>query len=134
REPHFATCAYAIYDAVTGSMEVASAGHLSPLLVAPDGGSQFLDVSPAPPLGVGEGPISSRTFDVEDGSLLVLYTDGLVENRGRDIDDGLKRLQSVFSPASAGDPIEGLPNATLAVGYPPLCPAAIARVVSRIAP
>jgi serine phosphatase RsbU (regulator of sigma subunit) len=114
REPHFATCAFAIYDAVTGSLEVASAGHLPPLLVPPKGRSEFLDVSPAPPLGVGEGPISSRTFKIKDGSLLVLYTDGLVESRGRDIDDGLKRLQSVFGPPSVKEPIEALATAALA--------------------
>jgi serine phosphatase RsbU (regulator of sigma subunit) len=114
REPHFATCAFAIYDAVTGSLEVASAGHLPPLLVPPKGRSKFLDVSPAPPLGVGEGPISSRTFEIKDGSLFVLYTDGLVENRGRDIDDGLKRLQSVFGPTSVREPIEALAKAALA--------------------
>jgi serine phosphatase RsbU (regulator of sigma subunit) len=114
REPHFATCAFAIYDAVTGSLEVASAGHLPPLLVSPKGSSDFLDVSPAPPLGVGEGPISSRTFEIKDGSLFVLYTDGLVESRGRDIDDGLKRLQSVFGPTSARKPIEALAQAALA--------------------
>jgi serine phosphatase RsbU (regulator of sigma subunit) len=114
REPHFATCAFAIYDAVTGSLEVASAGHLPPLLVPPRGRSKFLDVSPAPPLGVGEGPISSRTFEIKNGSLFVLYTDGLVENRGRDIDDGLNRLQSVFGPGSVREPIEALAKAALA--------------------
>jgi serine phosphatase RsbU (regulator of sigma subunit) len=114
REPHFATCAFAIYDAITGSLEVASAGHLPPLLVPPKGSSEFLDVSPAPPLGIGEGPISSRTFDIKDGSLFVLYTDGLVESRGRDIDDGLKRLQSVFGPTSARKPIEALATTALA--------------------
>jgi serine phosphatase RsbU (regulator of sigma subunit) len=113
REPHFATCAFAIYDAVTGSLEVASAGHLPPLLVSPKGSSEFLNVSPAPPLGVGEGPISSRTFEIKDGSLFVLYTDGLVESRGRDIDDGLKRLQSVFGPTSVAEPIEALAKAAL---------------------
>ena len=60
REPHFATCAYAIFDAVSGTCEVAVAGHLPPLLVRPDGSNEYLDVSPAPPLGVGEGPIQSR--------------------------------------------------------------------------
>jgi len=114
REPHFATCAFAIYDAVTGSLEVASAGHLPPLLVSPKGGGEFLDVSPAPPLGVGEGPISSRTFEIKDGSLFVLYTDGLVESRGRDIDDGLKQLQSVFRPASVREPMEALAQEALA--------------------
>src|SRR5262245_2130011 len=114
REPHFATCAFAIYDAIIGSLEVASAGHLPPLLVSPNGITEFLDVSHAPPLGVGEGPISSRTFEIKDGSLFVLYTDGLVESRGRDIDDGLKRLQSVFGPTSVAEPIEVLAKAALA--------------------
>ena len=44
-EPHFATCVYAVYDSVDGTCEVASAGHLPPLLVRPDGTSEFLDVS-----------------------------------------------------------------------------------------
>jgi serine phosphatase RsbU (regulator of sigma subunit) len=117
REPHFATCAYATYDAVNGALEVASAGHPPPLLVRPDGSSEFLDVAPAPPLGVSEGMITSRTFDIDDGSLLVLYTDGLVESRDRDIDDGLKRLQSVFDPASVCLPLEDLCKATLAGVY-----------------
>ena len=80
REPHFATCVYAIFDAVSGYCEVASAGHLPPLLVRRTARNEFLDVSPAPPLGVGTGPIQSRVLKIEDGSLLVLYTDGLVEN------------------------------------------------------
>jgi serine phosphatase RsbU (regulator of sigma subunit)/anti-sigma regulatory factor (Ser/Thr protein kinase) len=113
REPHFATCVYAIYDAVSGTCEMASAGHLSPLLVRPDGTSQFLDVPPAPPLGIGGGPIESRQFKIDDGSLFVLYTDGLVENRTRDIDDGLNRLRDVFGPGSTERPLEDLCKATL---------------------
>jgi serine phosphatase RsbU (regulator of sigma subunit) len=132
REPHFATCAYATYDAVRGALEVASAGHLPPLLVRPDGGSEFLDVAPAPPLGVGEGMISSRTFDVEDGSLLVLYTDGLVESRDRDIDDGLKRLQSVFDAGSVSLPLEDLCKATLSGVYADQHRDDIAVLVARL--
>ena len=82
REPHFATCAYAVYDAVSGECEVAVAGHLPPLLVHPDGTNELLDVPPSPPLGIGDGEVESRRFQVEDGSLFVLYTDGLVENKG----------------------------------------------------
>ena len=117
REPHFATCVYAIYDAVTGMLEVASAGHLPPLLVGPDGTNEFLDVSPAPPLGIGSGSIQSRSFKVDDGSLLVLYTDGLVENRNRDIDVGLRLLCEIFGPGAAARPLEDLCRATLAGVY-----------------
>jgi serine phosphatase RsbU (regulator of sigma subunit)/anti-sigma regulatory factor (Ser/Thr protein kinase) len=114
REPHFATCVYAVYDAVAGTCELASAGHLPPLLVRPDGTNELLDVSPAPPLGVGTGPIESRTLPIEDGSMLVLYTDGLVEKRSRDIDEGLNRLREIFGPASVQQPVEDLCRATLA--------------------
>jgi serine phosphatase RsbU (regulator of sigma subunit)/anti-sigma regulatory factor (Ser/Thr protein kinase) len=113
REPHFATCVYAIYDAVSGTMEVASAGHLAPLLVRPGGTSEYLDIPPAPPLGIGGGPVESREFKVDDGSLFVLYTDGLVEVRGQDIDDGLERLRGVFGPGATGRPLESLCKATL---------------------
>ncbi len=117
REPHFATCVYAIFDAVAGTCEVASAGHLPPLLVRPDGSNELLDVSPAPPLGVGTGPIQSRTLPVADGSLLVLYTDGLVEKRSKDIDEGLARLRDIFTPQSVDLPLEDLCKATLAGVY-----------------
>ncbi len=117
REPHFATCVYAVFDAVSGYCEVASAGHLPPLLVSPDGGSEFLDVAPSPPLGIGSGPIQTRVFKIKDGSLLVLYTDGLVERRTSDIDEGLARLRDTFGPGSTDRPLEELCKATLAGVY-----------------
>ena len=117
REPHFATCVYAIFDAVSGTLEVASAGHLPPLLVRPDDTIEFLDVSPAPPLGVGTGPILSRTIKIDDGSLLVLYTDGLVEKRTQDIDEGLRLLGEVFGPGATKRPLEDLCRASLADVY-----------------
>jgi hypothetical protein len=113
REPHFATCAYAVFDAVSGECEVAVAGHLPPLLVHPDGSNELLDVPPAPPLGIGDGEVESRRFKVEDGSLFVLYTDGLVENKGQDISDGLARLRGIFGPGSPTRPLEDLCKATL---------------------
>jgi len=113
REPHFATCAYAVYDAVSGECEVAVAGHLPPLLVHPDGSNELLDVPPAPPLGIGDGEVESRRFQIEDGSLFVLYTDGLVENKGQDISDGLARLRGIFGPGSPTRALEDLCKATL---------------------
>ncbi|GAA4145034.1 SpoIIE family protein phosphatase [Actinomadura keratinilytica] len=118
QEPHFATCVYAVYDATTGTIEIASAGHLPPLLARPDGSSEYLQVPPAPPLGVSGGAtIESREFTVEDGSVFVIYTDGLVENRGTDIDDGLARLRGVFGSGTVERPMEDLAKATLAGVY-----------------
>jgi serine phosphatase RsbU (regulator of sigma subunit)/anti-sigma regulatory factor (Ser/Thr protein kinase) len=117
REPHFATCAYAVFDAVSGTCEIASAGHLPPLLVRPDGTSVYLKVPPAPPLGIGDSAIRSQEFLIDDGSLLVLYTDGLVENRAKDIDDGLARLREAFGPDSVSRPLEELCKAPLDAVY-----------------
>lgn len=132
REPHFATCVYAVYDATTGTCEVASAGHLPPLLLRPDGKNEFLDVPPAPPLGVGGGTIESREFTVDDGSLFVLYTDGLVENRGRDIDDGLSRLRGVFGAEALGRPLEELAKSTLDGAYSDHYRDDIALLIARL--
>jgi anti-sigma regulatory factor (Ser/Thr protein kinase) len=100
--------------------------------VRQDGSSQFLDVQPAPPLGVGGGPIESRQFQIDDGSLFVLYTDGLVEDRGRDIDDGLQRLRRVFGPDSAKRPLEDLCKATLDGVYADLQRDDIAVLLARL--
>jgi anti-sigma regulatory factor (Ser/Thr protein kinase) len=116
REPHFATCAYAVYDAVTGECELAVAGHLPPLLVEPDGSSYLLDVEPSPPLGASDGnqaEIATQRFRVEDGSLFVLYTDGLVESRDRDITDGLDLLREAFTTVPPDAPLEDLCKTSL---------------------
>lgn len=123
REPHFATCAYAVYDAVSGEMELAIAGHLPPLLVQPDGSSKMLEVTPSPPLGASalvgdsQGEVHTQRFPVEDGSLLVLYTDGLVESRDRDISEGMDRLQNAFASVSPEAPLEDLCKTSLTDVY-----------------
>jgi serine phosphatase RsbU (regulator of sigma subunit)/anti-sigma regulatory factor (Ser/Thr protein kinase) len=113
REPHFATCAYAVYDAVTGEIELAVAGHLPPLLVHPDGRNEYLEVTPCPPLGIGNGVVDTKVITVEDGSLFVLYTDGLVESRDRDISEGLDRLQAAFGEGAPDQDLEDLCKTSL---------------------
>jgi serine phosphatase RsbU (regulator of sigma subunit)/anti-sigma regulatory factor (Ser/Thr protein kinase) len=108
REPHFATCAYAVYDGVTGEIELAVAGHVPPLLVHPDGRNEYLEVSPCPPLGVGNGVVDTTVIPVEDGSLFVLYTDGLVESRDRDISEGFDRLAQAFGKGAPEQDLEDL--------------------------
>jgi ABC-type multidrug transport system ATPase subunit/anti-sigma regulatory factor (Ser/Thr protein kinase) len=88
-----ATCLYAIYDPVARTCELARAGHLPPALVRPDGTAEFLDVPAGPPLGLGGLPFEAVERRLPEGSQLVLYTDGLVEDRSRDIDVGLELLR-----------------------------------------
>ncbi|WP_239081452.1 SpoIIE family protein phosphatase [Streptomyces sp. SID9727] len=88
-----ATCLYAIYDAVSGRCTVARAGHPGPVLVLPDGTVGFPEIPAGLPLGIGGMPFEMTELDVPEGSRLVLYTDGLVERRDRDIDDGLDLLR-----------------------------------------
>ncbi len=95
-----ATCLYAIYDPVARRCTIARAGHLPPAVVAPDGTVEFAEVPAGPPLGVPGLPFDSVDLDLEAGSRLVLYTDGLIERRYQDIDVGLGELRDVLAGAS----------------------------------
>ncbi|ATW52116.1 SpoIIE family protein phosphatase/ATP-binding protein [Streptomyces peucetius] len=99
-----ATCLYAIYDPVSGSCVLASAGHPGPALVSTDGSVSFPEIPVSPPLGVGGAmPVESAELQLPEGSRLVLYTDGLVEDRTRDIDTGLGLLRDTLEAADPGD-------------------------------
>jgi serine phosphatase RsbU (regulator of sigma subunit)/PAS domain-containing protein/anti-sigma regulatory factor (Ser/Thr protein kinase) len=87
-----ATCLYAVYDPVSRVCTLARAGHPPPALVRPDGTAEFLDIPSGPPLGVGGMPFEKIQVELEEGSLIALYTDGLVESRHSDVDRGLDEL------------------------------------------
>ncbi|MDF3145392.1 MULTISPECIES: SpoIIE family protein phosphatase [unclassified Streptomyces] len=93
-----ATCLFAIYDPVSGHCTVARAGHPGPALVHPDGSVSFPDVPVSPPLGLGAGlPVETAELQLPDGSRLALYTDGLVEDRDRDMGVGLELLRQALA-------------------------------------
>ncbi|MEU9029353.1 SpoIIE family protein phosphatase [Streptomyces sp. NPDC048383] len=92
-----ATCLYAVYDPVSQQCTMARAGHLPPLLVAPDGSTEIVELPAGPPLGLGGMPFETAEFKLAEGSQLVLYTDGLVEERTRDIAEGLELLRRALS-------------------------------------
>ena len=94
-----ATCLYAIYDPVSRKCTIARAGHPPPALIRPDGSVEFPDVPAGPPLGLGGLPFETADLELEEGSRLVLYTDGLVEDRQRDIDEGLELLRGALERA-----------------------------------
>ncbi|MFG3530002.1 PP2C family protein-serine/threonine phosphatase [Streptomyces sp. NPDC047917] len=89
----------AIVDARSRLISYSSAGHPPPVLVGPDGGCELLDQATDPPLGARPQhvPRPQASLSYRSGDTLVLYTDGLIERRGEDIDVGLARLTSVLS-------------------------------------
>jgi serine/threonine-protein kinase RsbW len=104
--PRMATALFARLDPATGALRIASAGHLPPLLVH-GGGADLLDVVPGRLLGAPPGPAPEWSGELPVGATLVLYTDGLVESRTADLDEGLARLRSVAAgTGGAADPDE----------------------------
>ncbi|MFF7654203.1 PP2C family protein-serine/threonine phosphatase [Streptomyces sp. NPDC007983] len=84
-----ATCLYGIYDPLARRATFASAGHLPPILVSPDGKDELLEVPVSAPIGVGSIAFDTLELSIDPGSLLLMCTDGLVETREKDIEEGL---------------------------------------------
>jgi PAS domain S-box-containing protein len=92
------TCVYAVYDPVDRAVCISNAGHLPPLLVNGIGATKVLNDNTGIALGAGKAPFEQFEVELNDGDALVLYTDGLVETRGSDIDDGIATLATAVSP------------------------------------
>ncbi|UQA91189.1 SpoIIE family protein phosphatase [Streptomyces halobius] len=92
-----ATCLYAVYDPVSRRCTMARASHMPPVVVTPDGQVSIPDIPAGPPLGLGGLPYESTELELAEGSLLTLYTDGLLELRRQDLDDGLARLRTALT-------------------------------------
>ena len=111
-----ATVAYLAFDQETDRVTAVSAGHPPPLLVGVDGTVDYLDVQAGPPVGAARiAHFREHVFDIPIGSLLLLYSDGLVERRHEPLDAGLARLK------------------TLAAGPPPPPQAFCDRLLSALA-
>ncbi|WP_248506265.1 SpoIIE family protein phosphatase [Streptomyces sp. D2-8] len=96
-----ATCLYAVYDPVAEHCSLARAGHVLPVVVTRDGTVDLLDLPPGPPLGLGGLPFEAAEVDLPEGSLLALYTDGLIEARDHDAETGLALLRHALNQPSA---------------------------------
>lgn len=86
-----ATAVFARVEPSSGRLRVASAGHPPPLVLRPDGAC-YVDLDPGPPLGVSLQPVTAWEGTLERGSSLIFFTDGLVENRRRRIEEGMTLL------------------------------------------
>ncbi|MER6082603.1 SpoIIE family protein phosphatase [Streptomyces sp. NPDC001833] len=102
-EDSYATCVYMVYDSTTGMCTAARAGHPPPAVVEPGGAVYFPDVPSNPPLGVAQPPFETLQFELSDESLLVLYTDGLVESAQREVDQGMAELKERLRTADRAD-------------------------------
>ncbi|MGW5280683.1 SpoIIE family protein phosphatase [Streptomyces collinus] len=91
------TCLYAIYDPVSGRCVWASAGHPPPIVADAHGAVALSALAPGPPLGLGGLPYENVELSLSSGSLVALFTDGVVEDRRTDIDSGIDRLAQVLS-------------------------------------
>ena len=96
---YMATAFYLLLDPETETARYANAGHPPPLAIGPDGGLRWMEEGVAVPLGVQpDGDFRTYEMKVPRGSTLLLYTDGLVEERASPIDDGLTRLRRAVEP------------------------------------
>jgi PAS domain S-box-containing protein len=101
----YATAAYAILDPRTGELSYASAGHPPMLLLTPDGRTEWLNEGRSVPLcGWPDEERPQATVRLAPGSLLVFYSDGLVERRDEPIDRGIARLEDAVRELSGADP------------------------------
>ncbi|MGW1895678.1 SpoIIE family protein phosphatase [Streptomyces sp. NPDC002004] len=89
-----ATCLYVVYDPATGQASVADAGHPPLLVLRPDGSVDTVSEPRGVPLGVGGFRYLTTDIHVPENAVLALYTDGLIETRGHDIDEGLDALRA----------------------------------------
>lgn len=96
-----ATCLYAVYDPISRVCTFARAGHPPPALVQPDGAVEFCeDIPPGPPLGLGGLPFETAERKLAEGTLLALYTDGLIEAAEQDAELGLELLARTLADPS----------------------------------
>ncbi|MFG2576453.1 SpoIIE family protein phosphatase [Streptomyces sp. NPDC048481] len=124
----FASCCYVRLDPATGLARAARAGHLPPLLRHPDGRTEVVELPGGVVLGVdprAHYPVTE--LRLEPGAILALYTDGLVERPGHDIDEGIAVLRGALAGAGGpgGAPLGGPPG--------PVADGAPGRVLGAVA-
>lgn len=93
-----ATAVFARIDPRSRQLRVASAGHPAPVVIS-GGTARLLPLQPAPPFGAVPAPSTEWRETLSPGTALVFFTDGLIEDRGRNINDGLARLLDAASHA-----------------------------------
>ena len=124
------TCVYAVFDSIDQTLRYANAGHVPPLVCGPAGDVTYLHAT-APPLGAGAYTSNPGELRLEPGTRVVFYTDGLVEQRGQVIDEGIRALEAQLL-LHADAPIATLPEALVGALRPEGTDDDVALLVTRV--
>ncbi|MFI9243508.1 SpoIIE family protein phosphatase [Streptomyces sp. NPDC053086] len=99
-----ATCLYAVYDPISRRLSLAAAGHPPPAVILPGGTAELVPMTAGPPLGVGGLPFEATEQELPEGSIVALFTDGLIDYRDQDLDGASDELLRAFrAPADSLD-------------------------------
>ncbi|WP_225834548.1 SpoIIE family protein phosphatase [Streptomyces sp. NK08204] len=124
-----ATCVYAVYDPISRKLSVARAGHPTPAIAHLSEPVELPDIPAGPPLGLGGLPFESAELELEEGSVVALYTDGLIEASDRDVDVGFERL--CFALAHPDQPLEEICDTMVRILLPDRAHDDVAFLVAR---
>jgi serine phosphatase RsbU (regulator of sigma subunit)/anti-sigma regulatory factor (Ser/Thr protein kinase) len=124
------TLVYLVLDPAEECLEMVNAGHPPPLLIAPDGEPEYLPIQGTMALGVaGTAVYHADTVAMPTGATVVLFTDGLVEERGHSIDDGLERLRELCAGTHE---VEGLCSMLVEQMIPDAAPDDVAVLAAHV--
>ncbi|MFF8989068.1 SpoIIE family protein phosphatase [Streptomyces sp. NPDC014983] len=107
REPG-ATLLFLVYDPVTGGCTMAGAGHTPAAFLTADGNVEFPHLPESPPLGIPATVFEDTEFHLDPGTVIAMYTDGLLDLRAQETDDALALLARALTTPAAGIPLDQL--------------------------
>jgi PAS domain S-box-containing protein len=131
-EDQIVTCIYAVFDPADRCLRFANAGHLPPVVASPGGRCELVGGDENPPLGIGPFNMTQHEVALPPSSRVLLYTDGLVERRGEDIDLGVETLKRHM--AGLTGPVDGVPEELVAAMLPEGPDDDVAILVARVDP
>jgi serine phosphatase RsbU (regulator of sigma subunit) len=102
------TLVYAVVDAARDELVLVNAGHPPPVVLRGDGVAEQLPTADGPPLGIGDGQRPATTVTLGPRDTLLAFTDGLIERRDEDIDEGQRRVLRATTALAQGPLADGL--------------------------
>ncbi len=131
-EDQIVTCVYAVFDPADQVLRFANAGHLPPIVATPAGDTRLVGGDENPPLGIGAVNLRQHEVDLASNARVVLYTDGLVERRGEDLELGIETLARHVAELTG--PVDGVPEELVAAMLPEGPDDDVAILVARVDP